>query len=38
MLEPDVIGIDLELERYDLSLEHRRATSNEVVERGRARR
>jgi isocitrate dehydrogenase (NAD+) len=31
VLEPDVVGIDLELERYDLSLEHRRETSNEVV-------
>jgi isocitrate dehydrogenase (NAD+) len=32
VLEPDVIGMDLELERYDLSLEHRRRTSNAVVE------
>jgi 3-isopropylmalate dehydrogenase len=31
VLDPDVIGLDLELERYDLSLEHRRATANEVV-------
>jgi 3-isopropylmalate dehydrogenase len=32
VLESDVIGLDLELERYDLSLEHRRTTSNAVVE------
>jgi isocitrate dehydrogenase (NAD+) len=32
VLEPDVIGIELELERYDLSLGHRRKTSNAVVE------
>jgi isocitrate dehydrogenase (NAD+) len=32
VLQPDVIGMDLELERYDLSLEHRRRTSNAVVE------
>jgi isocitrate dehydrogenase (NAD+) len=32
VLEPDVIGMDLELELYDLSLEHRRRTSNAVVE------
>jgi isocitrate dehydrogenase (NAD+) len=32
VLEPDVIGMDLELERYDLSLGHRRRTSNAVVE------
>jgi 3-isopropylmalate dehydrogenase len=32
VLEPDVIGMDLELERYDLSLEHRRRTSNAVIE------
>jgi isocitrate dehydrogenase (NAD+) len=30
-LDPDVIGVPLELERYDLSLENRRATSNAVV-------
>jgi isocitrate dehydrogenase (NAD+) len=30
-LEPDVIGVELELERYDLSLENRRATRNAVV-------
>ena len=30
-LQPDVIGIELEFPRYDLSLEHRRATKNQVV-------
>jgi isocitrate dehydrogenase (NAD+) len=32
LLEPDVIGIEAELDRYDLSLENRRKTSNGVVE------
>jgi isocitrate dehydrogenase (NAD+) len=36
VLEPDVIGMDLELERYDLSLEHRRTTDNAVVEEAAA--
>ena len=31
VLAPDVIGFDVEIERFDLSLENRRATSNEVV-------
>lgn len=31
VLAPDVIGLELELERYDLSLENRRATGNQVV-------
>jgi 3-isopropylmalate dehydrogenase len=31
VLDPDVLGLDLELERYDLSLEHRRETANAVV-------
>jgi isocitrate dehydrogenase (NAD+) len=31
VLDPDVTGLDLKFERYDLSLENRRATSNEVV-------
>src|SRR5215218_2336485 len=31
LLAPDVIGIELELPRYDLSLESRRATQNAVV-------
>jgi isocitrate dehydrogenase (NAD+) len=30
-LAPDVIGVELTLERFDLSLEHRRATANQVV-------
>ncbi|HEX7299855.1 MAG TPA: isocitrate/isopropylmalate family dehydrogenase [Solirubrobacteraceae bacterium] len=31
VLDPEVLGLALELERYDLSLEHRRATRNAVV-------
>jgi isocitrate dehydrogenase (NAD+) len=31
VLAPDVIGLEVELPRYDLSLENRRATRNEVV-------
>jgi isocitrate/isopropylmalate dehydrogenase len=31
LLDPAVIELDVALERFDLSLEHRRATSNEVV-------
>jgi isocitrate dehydrogenase (NAD+) len=31
VLAPDVIGATLELRRFDLSLEHRRATKNQVV-------
>jgi isocitrate dehydrogenase (NAD+) len=31
VLAPDVLGVELELERYDLSLEHRRETQNSVV-------
>src|ERR1700694_2736715 len=31
VLDPEVIGIDLALERFDLSLESRRATQNKVV-------
>ena len=30
-LAPDVIGVELELVRFDLSLENRRATKNAVV-------
>ena len=30
MISPDVIGLDLELERFDLSLENRRRTQNAV--------
>src|SRR4051794_17446612 len=31
VLDPDVLGLDLDLVRYDLSLETRRSTSNEIV-------
>src|SRR5207302_5867345 len=31
VLTPDVIGVDVSLPRFDLSLENRRATNNEVV-------
>ena len=31
VLDPGVLGLDLELERFDLSLEQRRATGNAVV-------
>jgi isocitrate/isopropylmalate dehydrogenase len=31
VLDPDVIGFTVDLDRHDLSLEHRRATRNEVV-------
>jgi isocitrate dehydrogenase (NAD+) len=31
LLDGGVLGVDLELERFDLSLENRRATGNEVV-------
>ncbi|WP_373285955.1 isocitrate/isopropylmalate family dehydrogenase [Marinithermofilum abyssi] len=31
VLAPEVIGFDIEFQSYDLSLEHRRATNNEVV-------
>jgi len=33
VLAPDVIGLELELPRYDLSLESRRATANAVARR-----
>ena len=36
-LAPDVIGVELEFVRFDLSLEGRRATQNGVVLRGRGR-
>ncbi|CAN5505629.1 isocitrate/isopropylmalate family dehydrogenase [soil metagenome] len=32
VIDPDVIGLELEILRYDLSLENRRQTSNKVVE------
>ncbi|MEA2420382.1 MAG: hypothetical protein QOE60_2588, partial [Thermoleophilaceae bacterium] len=31
VLDPDVTRVDVELEHYDLSLENRRSTDNEVV-------
>jgi len=31
VLDPELLGVELELERFDLSLERRRATNNEVV-------
>jgi isocitrate/isopropylmalate dehydrogenase len=31
VLAPEVIGLEIELPRFDLSLEHRRATQNQVV-------
>jgi isocitrate/isopropylmalate dehydrogenase len=31
VLDPDVVSLDVRLERFDLSLEHRRATANGVV-------
>src|SRR6266516_1327999 len=31
VLQPDVIGVELEIPRYDLSLENRRKTKNQVV-------
>src|SRR5262245_60820497 len=31
VLDPDVTGVEVELPRYDLSLESRRATQNQVV-------
>jgi isocitrate dehydrogenase (NAD+) len=31
VLDPEVAGLDLDLQRFDLSLEHRRATGNAVV-------
>ena len=32
VLDPDVVGLPLDLERFDLSLENRRATDNGVVD------
>ena len=31
VLDPGVAGVDLAFQRFDLSLEHRRATKNQVV-------
>ena len=36
VLDPDVLGLPLELDRFDLSLEHRRATEQRRRRRGRA--
>ena len=37
VLAPDVIGLELALPRYDLSLARRRETDNGIVERGGGR-
>ncbi|HEU4964210.1 MAG TPA: isocitrate dehydrogenase, partial [Bacilli bacterium] len=31
VLDPSITGVDIEFKRYDLSLENRRATNNQVV-------
>ena len=31
VLDPDVVGLPIELDRYDLSLEKRRETNNQIV-------
>jgi isocitrate dehydrogenase (NAD+) len=36
VLDPTLLGLDIELEHYDLSLEHRRSTRNGVVEEAAA--
>ena len=36
VLDPELLEISLELRRFDLSLEHRRASSNEVVHQAAA--
>jgi isocitrate/isopropylmalate dehydrogenase len=36
VLDPDVLGLDVELDRFDLSLENRRATDNEVCAKAAA--
>jgi len=36
VMEPDVLGVDVQLEHYDLGLEHRRETGNAVVEEAAA--
>ena len=36
VLDPSVTGVDVSLERYDLSLENRRRTANQVVCEGAA--
>ena len=37
VLDPDVLGIEVEVERFDLSLENRRRTNNEVCAEAAAR-
>jgi isocitrate/isopropylmalate dehydrogenase len=36
LLDPELLGLELELERFDLSLENRRRTANEVVSQSAA--
>src|SRR5437879_1992429 len=36
VLAPEVVGLELDLERFDLSLENRRATQNKVVDEAAA--
>src|SRR6202035_1318238 len=36
VLEPDLLGLEIQLERFDLSLENRRVTSDGVVEEAAA--
>jgi isocitrate/isopropylmalate dehydrogenase len=36
VLDPDILAVDLTLDRYDLSLENRRSTANAVVEEAAA--
>src|SRR5579884_4162290 len=36
VLDSDLLGLEIDLERFDLSLEARRATSNQVVEEAAA--
>src|SRR4028119_263613 len=36
VLDPAITGVDVEFRRYDLSLENRRATDNEVVDEAAA--
>jgi 3-isopropylmalate dehydrogenase len=36
VLDPDILGLPLDLERFDLSLENRRTTGNEVVHQAAA--
>jgi isocitrate/isopropylmalate dehydrogenase len=37
LLDPEVLGIEVEVERFDLSLANRRATSNEICQRAAER-